>query len=426
MKKIFSLFILTGFLYSFEINGEGNINNFYFIKDSVKLVPYNFHELQLNIKNGSEKYEFYSSFVLRAFEEKGTNLEKLSLPSFKLRTHLWEYYLSIYDFLFKNLDLKVGKQRIAWGKADKLNLTDVLNPFDFQNPFDFGKKYPSFSFLFDVYLPKETNFEVAFLPNFSPPLFPENFNFFEILNFYSPLLKNVKDTIIYPENKNFKNSMYAFKINSKILKFDFSLSYFYGFDNLPIFKNLIIENDTIKKIEYFFPKMHMAGFDFSGELKGIGIWGEFGYFIPRDTVIFSLFPSTPDTLLSSPYLKYVIGFDYNFKNGPYINFQFNHGFLFERYSPSIPNTLHDYYVLRIEKKFLREKIKFGLSGIGEVLNFKKLKNNYGYSIIPEFLYKIHDNLEMKIGLINISGKGKTLFNSFKDLDQFYLNLKVSF
>jgi hypothetical protein len=171
MKKIFPFFIFTGLLYSFEINGEGNINNFYFIKDSIKLAPYNFHELELNIKNGNEKYEFYSSFVLRVFEEKGANLEELSLPSFKLRTHLWEYYLNIYDFLFKNVDFKVGKQRIAWGKADKLNITDVLNPFDFQNPFDLGKKFPSFSFLFDIYLPRETNFEIVFIPDFSPPLF---------------------------------------------------------------------------------------------------------------------------------------------------------------------------------------------------------------------------------------------------------------
>ena len=52
---------------------------------------------------------------------------------------LWECYADLYSFLLPSLDLRIGKQRIAWGTADRLNPTDNLNPDDFSDPLDFGR-----------------------------------------------------------------------------------------------------------------------------------------------------------------------------------------------------------------------------------------------------------------------------------------------
>ncbi|NCO55428.1 MAG: hypothetical protein GW876_08530, partial [Bacteroidetes bacterium] len=50
-----------------------------------------------------------------------------------------EAYVQMFGFLTKNLDLKIGRQRIVWGTADKLNPTDNLNPFDMEDILDFGR-----------------------------------------------------------------------------------------------------------------------------------------------------------------------------------------------------------------------------------------------------------------------------------------------
>lgn len=428
MKKIIFIFFSFNLLYSIEIEGEAKINNSYFIQpdifamDSIKPAPYMFHQLEINLRDRKENYEFGTSLLLRVWAKNiETRLLGLSNPSYKLKPHLWELYLNLYSFIFENLDIKIGKQRVSWGTADRLNPTDILNPYDLQNPFDFGKKMPSEAIVFDLYLPKEFTIEGIFLPKFVPPLLPEGE--FPISEFF-PFL-GLKDTIIYPSSKN---PMFAGKIYGKFLKFNYSFSYFYGFDNFPIFKGTKIYQDTIIKALYFFPRIHMIGFDFAGEIKSVGIWGETGYFIPKDTVIITIPNPAPhqDTILSKPYIKSTFGLDYTFKNGIYINFQWNHGFFFERYNPSIPYSIHDYFVSKIEKKFLREKLKIGLAGIYEVANWDFLKDNYGYSIMPEISYKPHDNIEINLGTISVHGKGKSLLGSWKNFDQFYFNLKVSF
>ena len=81
------------------------------------------------------------------------------------------------------------------------------------------------------------------------------------------------------------------------------------------------------KITSSYPRMQVIGVDFAGSLGDLGFWGEDALFIPEDFVMKKITP-TPngpveiqDTLLSSdePYFKFVLGTDYTFKNGIYLN-----------------------------------------------------------------------------------------------------------
>jgi hypothetical protein len=45
-----------------------------------------------------------------------------------MELNIYECAMKINGFLVKNLDLTVGKQRIFWGAADKVNVVDNLNP----------------------------------------------------------------------------------------------------------------------------------------------------------------------------------------------------------------------------------------------------------------------------------------------------------
>jgi len=51
----------------------------------------------------------------------------------------YEYFLDIKDAyiqgsLTKNLDIKVGRQKVIWGKSDSIRITDIINPLDNRSP----------------------------------------------------------------------------------------------------------------------------------------------------------------------------------------------------------------------------------------------------------------------------------------------------
>ncbi len=64
---------------------------------------------------------------------------------------LREAYFELNGFIFSNVDLKVGRQRIAWGTADKLNPTDNVNALDLSDPWDFGRHLGSDGVQLSVY-----------------------------------------------------------------------------------------------------------------------------------------------------------------------------------------------------------------------------------------------------------------------------------
>ena len=98
--------------------------------------------LELGKKFNNDKGKFYSEVWLRNIGLPGiySNADlynKNIVDPYNLEIR--EAYVQLYGFLTKNLDLKVGKQRIAWGTADKLNPTDNLNPYDLEDVLDFGR-----------------------------------------------------------------------------------------------------------------------------------------------------------------------------------------------------------------------------------------------------------------------------------------------
>ena len=91
---------------------------------------YNRFRLEMAASLGEQLYTF-SSVDFRFYDLPRINspagLEDLG-AQYPTDLSLWEAYVDIYSFLFPSLDLRIGKQRLAWGTADKLNPTDNLNP----------------------------------------------------------------------------------------------------------------------------------------------------------------------------------------------------------------------------------------------------------------------------------------------------------
>jgi len=367
----------------------------------------------------------------------------------KIDLDLREAYFDVYDFLIPNLDLRAGRQRIAWGAADKLNPTDNLNPYDLEDVWDFGRHLGSNSIKLDYFI-KDFTLSGIFIPTFTPSLAPPQ----SLIQAFMPEIgfpesiqsngstiflkyNNIRDSLVLP-HREIKNSIFGFKLAKSIGAFNTSLSYMDGRDILPTpFQTEIIPlsliGDTIK-IDVFsqikYPRMRVLGLDAAGSLLNIGVWAEAAVFFPEKTINnttmtlmgLTLMNTDSITVDDKPYLKIAAGMDYTFTNGCYLNIQYLHGFIHEK-----GKDLNDYYVMALNCPLFRNKITLSpLNSCLQINDYKDLTNNYAFVFMPEITYSGIDNVNFVIGLRLIEGNNNTSFGKLKNHDEVFFRFKYSF
>ncbi len=360
-------------------------------------------------------------------------------------------YVQVNNFLINDLDMTIGRQIIKWGTADKINPTDNLNPLDLEDILDFGRRRGADAIRLDYYLPNNWYIEAAAEPFFRPANLP--------VGIYADLLDPAQ-FITLPEGMTMASLdmnlqtpssdlsaqfIGGLKLKGMLAGFDFSLSYVYGRDYLPMIKTIDMQvldaqGNTAVTADLYYPRQHILGFDFAGNVAGIGVWGEAAAFLPKDditittkvhTVDITQFPPQPVTITTDstvqekgkPYIKFVLGADYMFPYDFYLNVQYVHGFLHERFN----GGLNDYYIMRLEKTFFYGKLKIApVSGAFVVSDYKDLKNNYTLLYMPQVTYKPNINTEVTLSVGLFNGKGKDMFSALRDLDLLSLSVKYDF
>ncbi len=185
--------------------------------------------------------------------------------------------------------------------------------------------------------------------------------------------------------------------------------------------------NTDVEMELIYPRIQVLGLDVAGAIGKIGIWAEGALFFPEEVEmrldLTDLGLGIQRSMaLDKPYFRYVVGADYSFKGGWYINGQYLHGFIHERKE----EEMGDYFLLGLEKKLLRDKLKVIL-GIGaEIRSIAEIKDNYAFLFTPEVAYYPFDNAEVVIGYRFIDGKENVVFGQVKDNDEIYFKAKYSF
>ncbi len=428
-----------------DISGNLKLDKRFLVADSVRIADYPYHELNLKLQSSPSKNLFlYAGMKFRLWDQNlassSADLAEISFNN-PYELSLWEAYADLYGFIVDELDLRIGKQRIAWGTADKLNPTDNLNPDDFSDPLNFGEKIPTEAVNAIYNLSDEYNLSAIWLPSLKPILLPRGE--FPLLGSTDALplptgtnLAESVEHLTFPDRKP-ENSMYATKLSGKIEEYDFSLSYFWGYDDVPIANKLAVTPvDTLGNVKldtYLgFPKFRAIGFDCAGELCSIGLWGEVAMFLPEEVKMEIKMPNPADplnpiiqdtTILSDePYMKFTLGGDYTLKTGVYINAQWMHGFFAERGK----DNLEDYVMAGIEQKFKNDEIKIAVSGGLEIKDIEDIEKNYGTVIIPELSYVPTDNVKLLVGAFLLDGKLGTLFGEWKEQDQLYFKTEVNF
>jgi len=449
-RKVFLIVVIALFLLHSQTPAQVEIGGY--VRTDIRMrlqtesnpFTWNDNQVDLQLKaRPSEKVTLYSDLRLRGFGFSNVETTADLQRREKDKVQPWslefnEAYVDISDFLVQKLDVKIGRQRIAWGTADKFNPTDNLNPKDLEDIFDFGRHLGSNAIKVSYYLESYTLTGV-YIPVFTPAVLPPS-DWLQAFGGPTSLppgmqLRSARNTVVLPENNFNESSMYAFKVATTVLDYNVSLSYSNGRDDLPLVTGVtILPVDTLGMVDanstMQYPKMQVIGADMAGQIFNIGVWAEAAVFLPRKYNLVTSFVSPPNTqqqpsiaLDDKPYTKYVIGGDYTFANGLYVNAQYIHGLFHERGN----ENLEEYFVFALRQSFFNDVLKITFAGgTIEVTDLKDIWNNYAFALGPEIAYYPIDNAEILIGAYIIDGKPTTTLGRVKDNDEVYFKVKYSF
>jgi hypothetical protein len=405
---------------------------------------WNENRMDLSMQKRASRISFYSNIWLRHLN--ASQLQTSSQLYSKDQINPWnleirEAYAEVRGFVFDNLDLKVGRQRIVWGTADQFNPTDNLNPYDLEDVFDFGRRRGIEALNLNWHFNHVFSLQAVYIPFFRPANLPLGV-FSELFNASVELpagmvLYDYSDKLFMPRHNLAEGATLGLRFKGFALNTDFSLSYIYGRDGLPQpVRSTLTNMDEGVDIysEMLFPRHHIIGADLAGSIGSFGVWAEAAVFIPEKGIIMTtsligfnpLFPvmfRDSTILKKNPYIKFIAGTDYTFRNGIYLNLQFMHGFIHARGK----GNLNDYLVLALEKSFFGDRLLARpLAGGIAVSDWSDAGSNYAIFYTPEITWKGIDNLEIGLSVFLFEGKGDNIFASLKDSNMLSVKAKISF
>ncbi len=334
--------------------------------------------------------------------------------------YLNELYL---DYFLEEFEFRLGKQIINWGKADTINPTDNITPWDYRDFLDNGH-IGVFSLKINYYignlniegivvpifkgshLPSKDSRWYLNLPNTSPnPYFPVNGN--ESFD----LIYTFQESEISTELVD--AAQLAGKISFDISGWDFSVSYYYGRDDLPTFNQIETVSDDFTSINVSiqpeYERLKVVGGDFSTSFGKFGIRGEAAFFDRENE-----------------YFQYVIGLDYRFSNlslGDEL-------FIIVQWIQELNNNDIEYRIDDINHLFNKSvscrfdyKINESINLlVGGVYNIK----SKGYYINPEVQYKLTDNLKLNLIGDILRGESNSFFGSFENNTRAQIKVRYTF
>jgi hypothetical protein len=177
--------------------------------------------------------------------------------------------------------------------------------------------------------------------------------------------------------------------------FDMSLSYYRGFDGIPVTRasysstyssGLTAEDGTpvlgvATDARLVYPRKQVLGFDLAGQLPFLddaGLWFEGALIFPEEVdMSFDVTEVAPGsrvivgpTVTNRPFYKYTIGSDYSINENWFVTAQFVHGFPDEFGS----HAVHDFIVGGVDTKWIQEKLLIRAFFVGELPYEDKDKN----------------------------------------------------
>ena len=369
-----------------------------------------------------------SRLRLELLSARGDNLAFRVLGSYEYdavpKEKEWELKEAYIDYYSTLVDIRLGRQVIAWGTADEINPTDILNPQKMTNITDLKStrkiglfmvkadwRYHDYA-LQTIWKPE---FDYMHLPELDSP-----WAFFSL-----PGVVTLPEPDV-PEN-TLENHEWAVKLSHTGTRFDYSLSYVYGWDNIftpEIGFDAAMQQVTLQSLRFY--RTQMGGGDMAGNLGSIGIWGEAAFFLTEDD-------QGDDPDVKNPYFQYIIGTDHTFDNGVKIALQYFQE-LITKIDDDAEETSEEDIISKLgngmplqQAMTLRLEKKFGAGETKDVELFMIYDLKYdGLLLKPSFSFSPQDAVTIELGVVIFNGDSTSIFGRFEDNDKVYAKCTYSF
>ena len=339
-------------------------------------------------------------------------------------------FVEFTDVATDGFDIRLGRQQIIWGSADRFHPVSNLNALDVEDPLLFGKvianemlslRYRPELFFGDEDEPwfEEFGLEVVFVPFFKPAQLPQSAG----LGFTdegeqerranTPLLKKLVDQQQYlsgigwtfdthPEvnlpERNLSNVMVGARMSFTMLGMDLGFSYFNGFDDFPRgekVESTVTGTHADSALSLTYPRVQVAGFDMATSLDwlgGLGLWAEVGWTFHDD--LYRIVYTGPAIGINEvekehekgSFVKATVGMDYSPASWLYINVQYLRGFLDEFGSDNLQN----YLVAGMDIKLARDVVLIRMFNIFNL-------DDQSFVLFPALILKPWDSGEISMG-----------------------------
>ena len=318
------------------------------------------------------------------------------------------------DFSVGELDFRIGKQIIVWGRADELNPTDNLTPRDYTKlvPDSDDQRFGTSGVKLTEHF-HDLALSAIWLPTFNSNVIP-----------IAP-----SPGVSYASQARQINQI-AFKLDQTGGAIDWSVSYFNGLNLNPDTMigsisasglNLVLKNNRIR----------VLGADAATTLGQYGLRAEAAY-------TWTSFYDTMDPLVTKPSFYAVLGADRNFGGDVNLNVQY----YFRRVTGyQDPNGIASPLLrsLAIPEAVITnqyERVEDGLTArvaanwlndtlTGEFTALYSL-TQHDYALRPKLIYAFNDQVKGTIGADVFRGAENTYFGHFRGLSLAYAEVKCSF
>jgi hypothetical protein len=320
------------------------------------------------------------------------------------------------DLRLNRLDVRAGKQIIAWGRADRLNPTDNLTPRDFTLlvPEEDDNRFGSLALRSKLALGEQYMLHAIWLPDFRPYRYPV------------PVPAGFSVERDIPDGSD----NFAVKFEQSGGRVDWSVSYFSGYDLVPDWRfktsglPALVAQGRHNRIQ-------VLGLDGATTAGPYGVRWEIAYTRTKDR-------DGDDPEIKNPFFYGVVGLERTFMENLNVNIQlysrhvrnftapsnpanpFAHGVAVQSAISSNQSKKNEYGVTtRISKKWWNDTLE------GEFAVIYNL-NPTGYLLRPKVTYAFTDQLKGILGADYYGGSDSGFFGNIDDNRAVYAELSYWF
>ena len=320
------------------------------------------------------------------------------------------------DFRFGSLDLRVGQQIIAWGRADRINPTDNLTSRNLTLlvPEDSDQRTGTTGIVATYHL---AGFALTgvWLPTFQPDIVP---------------LRTPPDPYVLRPRQlpSEPVTQFAFKVDRAGGGIDWSVSFFDGFDLYPDIE-IIGTTLTSVLVAPTYHHIQVVGAD------AATTWGPYSF---RAELAYTFTEHWKNSAVKSPFFLMVLGGDRTFLGSFNVNLQFILRVISDFQNPiDVPNPINRAVVtanasinsqldqvqesisLRLGKKWLNDTLE---TEVGSIVGL----NRGDFAVRPKAKYAITDRLRATVGGDIFRGPTPSFFGRLRDNSTAYVELRWDF